>query len=96
MNGLSSYLVSMCYLTMLNTLQIAAQLDLEIKHFLCKISEKAETCIGSCAKFWTVESWYYDGTSDYIARTSSTIYVRIFSAIKKVVPLENGRNAILA
>ena len=66
-------------------------MELGIKHFLCKISEKAETCIGSCAG-----SWDQGGTSDYIARTSSTIYVRIFPAIKIVVPLENGRNAILA
>ena len=70
-------------------------MELGIKHFLCKISEKAETCIGSCAQFWIVESWDKDGTSDYIARTSSTIYVRILSSIKIIVPLENGRNAIL-
>ena len=40
-------------------------------------------------------TWDEDGTSDYIARRSSTIYVRIFSAIIIVVPLESGRNAIL-
>ena len=71
-------------------------MELWIKHFLCKISEKAETCIGSCAKILNWGSWYKNGTSDYIARTSSTIYVGIFSAIKIVVPLEIGRNAILA
>ena len=76
--------------------KIAAQKELEIKHFLCKISEKAETCIGSCAQFLNWWTWGDDGTSDYIARKSSTIYVGIVSAIKIVVPLEIGRNAILA
>ena len=71
-------------------------MELGIKHFLCKISEKAETWIGSCAQFLNWGTWDEDGTSDYIVKTSSTIYVGIFSAIKIVVPLENGRNAILA
>ena len=71
-------------------------MELGIMHFLCKISEKAETCIGSCAKFLNWGTWDEDGTSDYIARTSSTTYVGIFSAIKMVVPLESGINAILA
>ena len=71
-------------------------MELGIKHFLCKISEKAETCIGSCAQFLICGTWDKDGTSDYIARTSSTIYVGIFPAIKIVVPLENGRIGILA
>jgi hypothetical protein len=65
-------------------------------HFLCKILEKAETCIGSCAQFLICGTLDKDGTSDYIASTSSKIYVGIFSAIKIVVPLEIGRNAILA
>ena len=70
-------------------------MKLGIKHFLCKISEKAETCIGSCAQFLMCGTCDKYGTSDYIARKSSKIYVGIFSAIKIVVPLENGRNAIL-
>ena len=56
---------------------------------------KAETCIGSCAQFLIWWTWDDDGTGDYIESTSSTIYVIIFPAIKIVVPLENGRNAIL-
>ena len=70
-------------------------MELVIKHFLCKNSEKAETCIVSCAQFFICGTWDDDGTSDYIARASFTIYVRIFPAIKIVVPLESGRNAIL-
>ena len=53
--------------------QIAAQLELGIKHFLCKILEKAETCIGSCAQFLIGGTWDKDGTSDYIAMTNSSI-----------------------
>ena len=63
MKGLSSSLVSMGYLSMFS---IGTQLELGIKHFLCKISEKAETCIGSCAKIFNLGTWDKDGTSDYI------------------------------
>ena len=70
-------------------------MELGINHFLCKNSEKAESCIGSCAQFMICGTWDKDGTSDYIASTRSIIYVGIFPAIKIVVPLENGRNAIL-
>ena len=68
---------------------------LGIKHFLCKISDKAETCIGSCAQFLNWGSWDLDGTGEDIARTSYTNHLGIFPAIKMVVPLESGRNAIL-
>ena len=84
---LSSSFVSMGDLSILITLPNFSSKKLGLKHFLCKISEKAETCIGSCAKFLICGTWDKDGTSDYIAMTSSTIYVGIFYVIKIIVPL---------
>jgi hypothetical protein len=37
-----------------------------------------------------------DGNGEDISRRSSTIYLGIFLATKMVVPLESGREAILA
>ena len=96
MNGLSSSLVSMGDLSILITLPICSSNGIKNKALPLQISEKTETCIGSCAQFLIWWTWDKDGTSDYIARNSSTIYVGILSVIKIVVPLENGRIGILA
>ena len=71
-------------------------MDQGFKHFLCKFSNKAETCIGSCAQFLNCGTWDNDGKSEDIEIKSPTNYLGIFLAIKMVAPLENGRNARLA
>ena len=75
---------------------ISAQLDQGIKHFLHKVSDKAETCIGSCAQLLNYGTWGLDGNGESISRRSSTKYLGIFLATKMVVPLESGSEAILA
>ena len=93
-NGLSSSLVSMGYLTMLNTLPNCSSIGIRNKALPLQNFREGRNL--HWIMFLNLGTWDKNGTSDYIARTSSTIYGRIFPAIKIVVPLGSGRNAILA
>ena len=96
MNGLSLSLVSMGYLPMLNTLPNCSSIGLSNKALPLQNFREGRNLHWIMCQILNCGIMILGWTSDYIARTGSTIYVGSFSAIKIVVPLENGRNAILA
>ena len=96
MNGLSSSLVSMGDLSRLITLRNCSSKGIRDKALPLQNFREGRNLHWIIAKFLICRTWYKDGTSDYIARTSSTIYMGIFPAIEIVVPLESGRIGILA
>ena len=96
MNGLSSSLVSLGDLSRLITLPNCSSIGIRNKALPLQNLREGRNLHWILCPIYDLWSMGFDGTSDYIARTISTIYMGIFSAIKIVVPLENGRDAILA
>ena len=95
MNGLSSYLASMGYLSMLITLPNCSSIEIRNKALPLQNFREGRNLHWIMCSNYDLWSMILDGKCEDIASTSSTNILGIFLAIKMVAPLETGRSAIL-